>query len=178
MTELLHSGDAAVLGQHGVCTATVDYAQTRKNGDIESSWPWPASPQYPLASALHQPTATRKHVTNHLQFLFLRPSRDIDEREHSRVPGAGWTTHYIPRTPNSKEYIPYSSNFQKIWSFWQILSHFGSDFGNIVEYIPSIPEVFQCIPYRNIFLAQYFREWSTPRVNVTHGVLLNVMNLQ
>ena len=80
----------------------------------------------------------------------------------------GLTTHYIPRTPNSKEYIPYFSKFQKIWSFWQILSHFASDFGNIVEYIPSIPdEVFQCIPYRNIFLVQYFRQWSTPRRQLT-----------
>ena len=60
------------------------------------------------------------------------------------------------RTPNSKECIPNSSKFQKIWSIWQILLHIGSDFGNIEDYIPGIPEVFQCIPCRNIFLVQYF----------------------
>ena len=79
--------------------------------------------------------------------------------------------HEVPRTPNSKEYISYSSQFQKIWPFWQILSKFGSDLGTIAEYIPCIPEVFLCIPYRNIFLVQYFQQWSTPRLKATIKIL-------
>ena len=47
--------------------------------------------------------------------------------------------------------------FQKIRRVWQILYHIGLDFGCIELYIPSIPEVFQCITCKNLFLVQYFR---------------------
>ena len=72
----------------------------------------------------------------------------------------GRNTCYISRTLNSKEYIRFSSRLQKkLFQFW-------SDFGTIVEYTPSITALLLCIPCRNIFLVQYFRQWYTPRIKL------------
>ena len=135
----------------------------------------------------HEPASLRKAamavICEHFEWLCYGASPQevaamIDDDRYLNVKGpfqdmreyqgathcAGWTTHHIPRTLSSKEYVPYSLKFQNIWTIWQ-LSHYGrirgtgvgSDFGSIVEYIPSIPEVFECISCRNTFIVQYFR---------------------
>ena len=47
--------------------------------------------------------------------------------------GGRLTTFVVRQTPRN-----IFSKFLKIWPFWQTLSHFGSEFGNIVEYIQRI----------------------------------------